>query len=134
MVLAQLLGAADLLAAQDIELTVVDLPWHNRIDPAWLGELLTGIGHVFVVEHQYGSGGQADLIARHLLETGTGDGISFRGIGLTEVPRCGTDAEVLAAHGMDAAHLAREIGADVLGRTLTTQPTGDASWKLSATN
>ncbi|MEV4937187.1 transketolase C-terminal domain-containing protein [Streptomyces zaomyceticus] len=134
VVLAQLLGAADLLAAQDIELTVVDLPWHNRIDPAWLGELLTGIGHVFVVEHQYGSGGQADLIARHLLETGAGDGISFRGIGLTEVPRCGTDAEVLAAHGMDASHLARRIGADVQGRTLTTQPTGDASWKLSATN
>ncbi|MFE2557303.1 transketolase C-terminal domain-containing protein [Streptomyces sp. NPDC059352] len=134
VVLAQLLAAADLLAAEGIELTVVDLPWHNRVDPVWLGELLTGIRHVFVVEHQYGSGGQADLIARQLLETGAWDGAAFRGVGLTDVPRCGTDAEVLAAHGMDAAHLAHLIGADVLDRTRTTQPTGETSWKLSATN
>ena len=134
VVLAQLLAAADLLAAQDIELTVVDLPWHNRVDPQWLGELLTGVRHVFVVEHQYSSGGQADLIARQLLETGAWDGAAFRGIGLTDVPRCGTDAEVLAAHGMDAAHLAQLIGADVLDRTRTTQPTGETPWKLSATN
>ncbi|MGY3677869.1 transketolase family protein [Streptomyces sp. TE33382] len=134
VVLAQLLGAAGLLAAQGIELTVVDLPWHNRVDPVWLGELLTGVRHVFVVEHQYSSGGQADLIARQLLETGVWAGDSFRGVGLTDVPSCGTDAEVLAAHGMDASHLAHLIGADVLDRTRTTQPTGDTPWKLSATN
>ncbi|MEU8885512.1 transketolase C-terminal domain-containing protein [Streptomyces hydrogenans] len=134
VVLAQLLGAAGILAAQGVELTVVDLPWHNRIDPTWLDELLTGVRHAFVVEHQYGSGGQADLIARQLLETGTWDGAGFRGIGLTDVPRCGTDAEVLAAHGMDAPHLAQLIGADVLDRGRTTEPTGDTPWKLSATN
>ncbi|GAA3507044.1 1-deoxy-D-xylulose-5-phosphate synthase N-terminal domain-containing protein [Streptomyces showdoensis] len=114
VVLGQLLGAADLLAERGVTLTVVDLPWHNRVDPVWLGKLLAGVRHVFVVEHQYGNGGQADLLARHLLETGTADGLAFRGIHLTEVPRCGTEAEVLAAHGMDAAHLARLIGADVL--------------------
>ncbi|MEU8541968.1 1-deoxy-D-xylulose-5-phosphate synthase N-terminal domain-containing protein [Streptomyces sp. NPDC048717] len=115
VVLAQLLGAAELLAGRGVALTVVDLPWHNRIDPAWLSGLLTGARHLFVVEHQFDRGGQADLIARHLLETGAGDGTAFRGIGLTEVPRCGTEAEVLAAHGMDAAHLADLIGADVKG-------------------
>ncbi|MEU8759643.1 transketolase C-terminal domain-containing protein [Streptomyces sp. NPDC048659] len=115
VVLAQLLGAAELLAARGVELTVVDLPWHNRVDPEWLGKLLAGVGHVYVVEHQYVHGGQADLIARRLLESGTADGTAFRGIGLTEVPRCGTEAEVLAAHGLDAAHLAHLIGADVLG-------------------
>lgn len=134
VVLGQLLDAADLLAAQGIALTVVDLPWHNRIDPEWLAGLLSGTRHVFVVEHQYGSGGQADLIARHLLETGTGDGIAFRGVGLTDVPRCGTDAEVLATHGMDAAHLAQLIGTDVQDPTRTTRPMGDTSWKLSATS
>ncbi|MFJ9434235.1 transketolase C-terminal domain-containing protein [Streptomyces sp. NPDC101490] len=136
VVLGQLLATADLLAARGVALTVVDLPWHNRIDPEWLAGLLTGVRHLFVVEHQYDSGGQADLIARHLMETGTGDGIAFRGLGLTEVPRCGTDAEVLAAHGLDAAHLADLIGADVLDRTptRTPRPDGDTTWKLSATN
>lgn len=115
VVLAQLLGAADLLAARGVALTVVDLPWHNRVDPVWLGELLTGVRHVFVVEHQYDRGGQADLIARQLLERGAPDGTVLRGLGLTDVPRCGTEAEVLAAHGMDAAHLADLIGADLKG-------------------
>ncbi|MEU3076140.1 transketolase C-terminal domain-containing protein [Streptomyces laurentii] len=122
VVLGQLLGAAGLLAARGVALTVVDLPWHNRIDPAWLGELLADVRHVFVVEHQYERGGQADLIARQLLETGAGDGIAFRGVGLTDVPRCGTDAEVLAAHGLDAAHLADLIGTDVLKGARNEEP------------
>ena len=37
----------------------------------------------------------------------------FRGIGLTEIPRCGTEDEALTAHGLHADNLAQVIRDDV---------------------
>ncbi|MGY5076851.1 transketolase C-terminal domain-containing protein [Streptomyces nigrescens] len=109
IVLTQLLRAAELLTAEGIELTVVALPWLNRVDSAWLADLAAGADQLFVVENHYTHGGQADLIARSLLELG-GDRLpAFTGIGLTEVPRCGTEAEALDAHGLSAKRLAERI-------------------------
>jgi transketolase len=134
VVLTQLLRAADLLAGESIALTVVNLPWHNRVDPVWLAGLLADTAHVFVIEHQYTRGGQADLIARELLEMGPWTGATFRGIGLTDVPRCGTDAEVLAAHGLDATQLSHLISADVRALDQSNQLTGETSCKPFTTS
>ncbi|WP_328552708.1 MULTISPECIES: transketolase C-terminal domain-containing protein [unclassified Streptomyces] len=109
VVLTQLIRAAGLLSAEGIELTVVDLPWLNRVDSGWLAELAGRSGVLFVVENHYTHGGQADLIARSLLELGLPDTPAFEGIGLTEVPKCGTEAEVLDAHGLSARHLAERF-------------------------
>jgi transketolase len=105
-VLAQLLRAADLLSELGIEVTVVDLPWHNRIDPDWLADLAADAQLMLVVEHQYSRGGQADLIARQLLAIDPWDRPRLHGIALRSVPRCGTDDEVLAVHGLDGPSLA----------------------------
>lgn len=129
VVVAQLLHAADLLAVDGIALTVVDLPWHNRIDPVWLAALLGDTTHVLVVEHQYERGGQADLIARHLVEMGPWGGTHFRGLGLTAVPRCGSDDEVLAAHGMRAHDIAEIVRADVTDATWSNELMGEFSWR-----
>jgi transketolase len=109
VVLAELLAAADELRNSGIELTVVELPWHNRIDAAWLRELVDDLDGLLVVENHYTHGGQADLIARQLAELDLADLPRFRGIGLTSIPRCGGEAEVLDAHGLDARHLAEAV-------------------------
>jgi transketolase len=113
IVLEQLLGAADLLHGNGIELTVVNLPWHNRVDPTWLRHLAERAEELFVVENQYTHGGQADLLSRALLEQRLPKAPRLRGIGLTEVPRCGTAEEALAAHGLSSAQLADAISAAV---------------------
>ncbi|SDX83283.1 transketolase [Amycolatopsis xylanica] len=108
VVLAELLSAAEELKADGIELTVVNLPWLNRVDPDWLAELTDGAESLFVVEDHYLRGGQADTVARTLLELG-GTPPRFRGIGVDHVPQCGTEAEALAAHGLSARQLADAI-------------------------
>lgn len=105
VVLGQLLRAADAL-----DLTVVNLPWLNRVDPEWLADLAAGADRLMVVENHYTRGGQADTVARALLELDLPAAPVFRGLGLTEVPRCGTDDEVLDAHGLSVGRLAESFG------------------------
>lgn len=112
-VLTQLLRAADELRGSSVELTVVNLPWLNRVDRDWLSGLATRSSYVLVVEDHYTRGGQADLLARELMELALPEPPRFRGLGLTGIPACGTDDEVLAAHGMDAGALAELIRSDV---------------------
>jgi transketolase len=106
IVLAQLLAAAPAL-----DLTVVNLPWLNRIDPAWLAELVVGAESVVVVDNHYTRGAQADLVARALLEAGLPRLPVFLGIGLTELPVCGAPHETLDFHGLSARRLVDTIAA-----------------------
>jgi transketolase len=97
IILSQLLDAAPAL-----DLTVVNLPWLNRIDPAWLAELIVDAESVVVVDNHYPRGAQADLVARALLEAGMPRLPLFLGIGLTELPVCGAPDETLDHHGLSA--------------------------------
>ncbi|MGW2254619.1 transketolase family protein [Kitasatospora sp. NPDC001660] len=115
VVLTQLVRAAELLSAEGVDLTVVDLPWLNRVDAPWLERLAGESDQLFVVENHYTRGGQADTVARALLESGATPP-AFTGIGLTEVPLCGTETEVLDAHGLSAARLAARIRAGAARR------------------
>jgi transketolase len=121
IVLAQLLAAAERLRADGIDLTVCNLPWLNRVDPDWLVALCDEADELLVVENHYTRGGQADLVARALLELGVSVP-RYHGIGLTEVPRCGTDEEALVAHGLSAPGLAEAIRAILRGDRLTRTP------------
>lgn len=109
VILGQMLCAAQLLARQGIEPTLINFPWLNRVAPGWLGEVAARAQHIFVVENQYTHGGQADLIARALLERSDDYMPRFAGIGLTELPKCGSDEEVLDAHGLSATRLVQQI-------------------------
>lgn len=106
-VLTQLLRAAD----DGVDLTVVELPWLNHVEHAWLAQAVAGAAHVVVVEHQYTRGGQADMVARALAELHLPDAPAFRGFGLTDFPHCGTEDEVLRAHELHADQLVGRIRA-----------------------
>ncbi|MFE9402169.1 transketolase C-terminal domain-containing protein [Streptomyces sp. NPDC006530] len=109
VVLGQLLEAARLLDADGIDLRVVNLPWLNRVDSGWLATLAGEADTLLVVENHYTHGGQADTVARALLEAGLAAPPAFHGIGLTEVPLCGSPEEVLWAHGLSAGQLAERV-------------------------
>jgi transketolase len=109
VVLTELLRAAELLRADGIALTVVSLPWLNRVNPAWLADLAARAEDLFVVENHYTCGGQADMLARALVELDQRPVPRFLGLGLTGIPRCGNNDEALAAHGLSAARLAGTI-------------------------
>ncbi len=109
MVLEQLLRSSELLESRgDPTPTLVNLPWLNVVDAEWLEEIASTCSELVVVEHHYSRGGQADTVARAIAELESRRP-RFRGIGLEEVPRCGTPEEVLTFHRLDHASLAESI-------------------------
>src|SRR5207244_3375049 len=86
---------------------VIDLPWLNRIDDEWVRDVLGRFSTIVTLDNQYVSMGQGTMIAAALARTRvTADVLS---LGITDVPACGANAEVLAHHGLDAASIARVV-------------------------
>jgi len=107
MLLTQAWTAADDLAADGIAAAVIDLPWLNRIDDEWVREALRRFGAVVTLDNQYISMGQGTMLAAALARTGVTARVLS--LGLTDVPACGANAEVLAHHGLDGASLAQAV-------------------------
>ncbi len=106
------LTAAELLAAQGFGLKVVNMPWLNRFDMAWLAEMVAGYNRVFVLEDHAPVGGLADRMVAALHNAGLLEGRRVVTLAVEGYPACGTPAEALAFHGLDGASLARRIGGD----------------------
>ena len=110
--LSQAYGAAERLVEQGIECTVVDLPWLRDVDGAWLAELAAG-APVFCVDNHYLNGGQGDTVAQALATQDVARVTLVRKIGVDRVPLCGTNDEVLRAHGLDAEGIAERVAIEM---------------------
>lgn len=102
------LAAEQLSVHAGIELEVVSLPWLNRVDPVWLSQQVGERPWLFCIDDHYLAGGQGQMLAATLLESG-GHMPRLRRFGLQELPACGNAQEVLAHHGLDADSLARAM-------------------------
>jgi len=100
-------GAADDLAAEGVRAAVINLPWLNRIDDAWVRDVLGAFPVIVTLDNHYLSLGQGEMVAAALARNGVRADV--RSIGLTDIPACGTNAEVLAHHGLDRASIANTI-------------------------
>lgn len=109
VLLPEALRAARLLAERGIGLKVVNLPWLNLVDPAWLREMVTGYPYVFTLDNHYIVGGQGELVLAELARLGLPGLRAARSFGITEIPRCGQNDEVLRAHRLDATSLAEAV-------------------------
>lgn len=112
VMLNQAWQAAEELARQGIQLRIINLPWLNRLDLDWLLETLKGCRRLFTLDDHYLTGGQGEMIAARLAEAGGALPVTRFGVG--RLPACGQNHEVLKAHGLDAAGLARRM-AEALG-------------------
>ncbi len=109
VMLPQACRAAELLAEHGIGLKVVNLPWLNMVDAAWLRETVAGCRYVFTLDNHYITGGQGEYLLAAIARLGLTGLEGARSFGVTEIPRCGQNDEVLRAHGLDAASLAEAI-------------------------
>jgi transketolase len=100
VMLHEALTAAEKL---DRRVQVVNMPWLNVVDAAWLSELVEPFEEVFVVEDHAPVGGLGDTLRRAL------GGQAVTVFGVEGWPACGTPTEALRFHGLDGAALADRI-------------------------
>ncbi len=97
--------AADALAADGVQAAVINLPWLNRLDDEWVGRTVGRFSAVLTLDNHFVTFGQGMIIAAAVARAGLR--AEVRSLGLTDVPVCGSNAEVLAHHGLDAEGIAR---------------------------
>jgi transketolase len=99
--------AADELTEAGFSTAVINLPWLNRIDDDWVRTALGRFPFVVTLDNHAVALGQGDMIAAALARTRTRSEVSS--LGLTDIPACGTNVEVLAHHGLDGPSIARTV-------------------------
>jgi transketolase len=110
LLLSQAWQAAGLLAQRHgIELEIINLPWLNEVDNEWLRSVVSGRTHLFTLDNHYVDGGQGQMLLARLAELGLPSSPRCGRLGVRTVPACGQNAEVLRAHGLDAAGIASAI-------------------------
>jgi transketolase len=106
-------------AAQEIEqqtgasVRLVNLPWLNRVDSGWLHDVIGDCRSIVTLDNHYVRGGQGDMIAAAVAELGLQPGPRLTRVGVTELPECGANDEVLAYHGLDVAGIVKALRAAV---------------------
>ena len=92
-----------------VSVRLVNLPWLNRIDSSWLRETIGSCRSVVTLDNHYVHGGQGEMIGAALAELGLESSPRLTRIGVTELPECGTNDEVLAYHRLDVASLVQTL-------------------------
>jgi transketolase len=105
-------GAADRLReTHGLEVGVVNLPWLNRVDAEWLGGIAKRYPCIVTLDDHYVQGGQGQMIAAALAELSLSSPPALVRLGVTQIPRCGLNAEVLRVHQLDAEGIAEQVTA-----------------------
>ena len=99
------LTAADLLAEEGVAARVLDLYSIKPLDGQTLAEAASAThGRIVTVEDHWPEGGLGDAVLAALAEVGGEARVTK--LAVREMPRSGKPAELLAAAGIDAAHIA----------------------------
>jgi len=109
VMLHEALTAAEMLAAEEFSLKVVNLPWLNRIDHGWLVDTIGDCKTIFSLDNHSDYGGLGDLLLNALMST---DGLRDKKLikfAVEEHPACGTPPEALSYHRLDAKSLVTRI-------------------------
>jgi transketolase len=88
---------------------LVNLPWLNRVDPRWLREVIGGRRYILTLDNHYLKGGQGEMLATAIAELALEPTPRVLRVGVTALPECGTNDEVLAHHRLDVASLVKSM-------------------------
>ncbi|MCZ2127909.1 MAG: hypothetical protein LC099_09085 [Anaerolineales bacterium] len=109
VMLHEALLASELLAERGFGLSVVNMPWLNRVDAAWLTETLAPYANVFMLEDHHPAGGLMDNLLTVCAERGLLNGKQMVKFAVEGYPACGTPQQALAFHGLDGLSLSKRI-------------------------
>jgi transketolase len=97
-------------ACQELEdWGLIALPWLRGVDGAWLAN--TARGAVVCLDNHVPAGGQGEAVLAAVAAAAPDAAARIRTIGVDRIPECGTNDEVLRAHGLDAASLVESVRA-----------------------
>jgi transketolase len=109
VMLSQAVQASINLKNQGIGLKVVNLPWLNAVDADWLAETVGSHDAVFTLDDHYLAGGQGDMVLSQLSQLALEAHPKARKLGVDRIPECGSNDDVLHAHGLDAEGIAATV-------------------------
>lgn len=110
VMLTQAAKAAELLKEQHgLGLRVINLPWLNHVDADWLKSSVEGFKYIFTLDDHFVKGGQGEMLGCELAEMDSHSGYHLHRFGISEIPECGLNDEVLQKHGLDAMSLSKSI-------------------------
>jgi transketolase len=110
-------------AAEEIEkitgasLRIVNLPWLNRVDAEWLKDAIGQCRTIITLDNHYLHAGQGEMLGSAVAELGLDPAARVSRIGVTGLPECGTNDEVLAHHGLDIPGLVKQFTAAIRQHT-----------------
>jgi transketolase len=88
-----------------VSIRLVALPWLNRVDRSWLRQTVGTCRSLVTLDNHYVKGGQGEMIGAAIAELGLESAPRLTRLGVTELPECGTNDEVLAYHHLDVPSL-----------------------------
>jgi transketolase len=102
-------AAVEVEAATGASVRLVVMPWLNRVDPVWLREAIGGCRSIVTLDNHYVHGGQGEMLASAVAGLGLQPSARLTRVGVTALPECGGNDEVLAYHQLDVASLAAAL-------------------------
>ena len=102
-------AAAELEERTGLRARLAILPWLNRVDPAWLTDVIGRRRAVVTLDNHYVHGGQGEMVAAAVAELGLDPVVRVTRIGVDGLPACGTNDEVLAHHRLDVEGLVSRL-------------------------
>lgn len=96
-------------AQSGLRIKLINLPWLNRVDAAWLRATLQGCRWLFTLDNHYLKGGQGEMLAAAMAQLNLSRAPRVHGFGVDRIPECGQHDEVLRAHGLDRDSLANAM-------------------------
>ena len=109
VMLNEALLASEILAARGFKLKVIDMPWLNRIDPAWLETAVADCPAIFVLDNHSPHGALGDSLLNVIIDSEKLRSKKFRKFAVEGFPACGTPAEALSYHHLDGQSLSERI-------------------------
>lgn len=113
VLITQAWHAAERLMTQGISVKLINLPWLNQINLDWLLANIANHSLLITLDNHQLAGGQGQQIAAAL--GATDYRLPIISLGLSSIPKHGTNDEVLRAHGLDAMSIEQVI-IDALNR------------------
>ena len=116
VMLSELFKARTDLMKTGIKIKIINLPWLNYVDSGWLKEQIKGFSFLFTLDDHYESGGQGEMLLSNISQQDDKSDFPkiFSKIGIKEVPKCGSNEEVLKYHKLDSLNLAKRIRDQIL--------------------